>query len=217
MSDRGSLFTSKFWLSLCPFLGIKQRLFTAFDPWTDGQTKEQNSTIEVYLWTFVNIKWNNWAKLLPMAEFMYNNAKNASTSHIPFKLNCGYHCNVKARDNPTWLSYSISPHQPCFASFINITSSTSLCLFHQHHPIKLVSTRQHYYQPSSEIRSPTRLCEPLQSRQVAWAQGLQERQSTDQHPSRFNGGGMRGETSIATNESHWRKPQWVVRETVSWT
>ncbi len=26
-----------------------------------------------------------------MAEFAYNNAKNASTSHTPFKLNCGYH------------------------------------------------------------------------------------------------------------------------------
>ena len=26
-----------------------------------------------------------------MAEFTYNNTKNASTSHTPFELNCGYH------------------------------------------------------------------------------------------------------------------------------
>ena len=26
-----------------------------------------------------------------MAEFTYNNSKNASTGHTPFKLNCGYH------------------------------------------------------------------------------------------------------------------------------
>ena len=26
-----------------------------------------------------------------MAEFVYNNAKNINTSHILFKLNCGYH------------------------------------------------------------------------------------------------------------------------------
>ena len=26
-----------------------------------------------------------------MAKFAYNNAKNASTGHTPFKLNCGYH------------------------------------------------------------------------------------------------------------------------------
>ncbi len=26
-----------------------------------------------------------------MAEFAYNNAENASTSHTPFELNCGFH------------------------------------------------------------------------------------------------------------------------------
>ena len=26
-----------------------------------------------------------------MAEFAYNNAKNSSTGHMPFELNCGYH------------------------------------------------------------------------------------------------------------------------------
>ena len=26
-----------------------------------------------------------------MAEFAYNNAKNTSTSHTPFELNCGYY------------------------------------------------------------------------------------------------------------------------------
>ena len=26
-----------------------------------------------------------------MTEFAYNNAKNASIGHMPFKLNCGYH------------------------------------------------------------------------------------------------------------------------------
>ena len=32
-----------------------------------------------------------------MAEFAYNNAKNASTSFTPFELNCGYHL---------WVSYA---------------------------------------------------------------------------------------------------------------
>ena len=29
-----------------------------------------------------------------MAEFAYNNTKNASTDHTLFKLNCGYHFRV---------------------------------------------------------------------------------------------------------------------------
>ena len=91
ISDRGAIFTSKFWSSLCYFLGIKRRLSTAFHPQTDGQTKRQNSTIEAYLRAFVNFEQNDWARLQPKAKFAYNNAKNASTGHTPFELNCGYH------------------------------------------------------------------------------------------------------------------------------
>ena len=36
ISDRGLLFTSKFWSSLRYFFGIKQRLSTAFHPETNG-------------------------------------------------------------------------------------------------------------------------------------------------------------------------------------
>ncbi len=79
VTDQGSLFTSKFWSSLCYFLGIKRKLSTAFHPQSDGQTERQNSMMEAYLRVFVNWKQDNWAKLLPMAEFAYNNAKNAST------------------------------------------------------------------------------------------------------------------------------------------
>ena len=49
LSNRSSFFTSKFWSSLCYFLGIKRRLSTAFHLQTDGQTKHQNSTMEAYL------------------------------------------------------------------------------------------------------------------------------------------------------------------------
>ena len=91
VTNRRLLFTSKFWSLLCYFLGIKQKLSTTFHLQTDGHTKRQNSTMEAYLWAFVNFKQNDWARLLPMAEFTYNNAKNASTGFTLFKLNCGYH------------------------------------------------------------------------------------------------------------------------------
>ena len=84
ITNRGSLFTLKFWSSLCYFLDIKRRLSTAFHSETDGQTERQNSTIKAYLQAFVNFEQNDWARLFPMVELTYNNAKNASTSHTSF-------------------------------------------------------------------------------------------------------------------------------------
>ena len=47
--------------------------------------------MEAYLRAFINFEQNDWARFLPMAEFAYNNAKNANTGHRPFNLNCSYH------------------------------------------------------------------------------------------------------------------------------
>lgn len=54
--------------------------------------------MEAYLYTFVNQEQNNWARLLLVAEFAYNNFKNASIGHIPFELNCQYHLWVFFKD-----------------------------------------------------------------------------------------------------------------------
>ena len=56
ISNKGSLFTLKFWLPLCYFSGIKQKLLTAFYPQINSYTKRQNSTIEAYLQSFINFK-----------------------------------------------------------------------------------------------------------------------------------------------------------------
>ena len=91
VTDWGSFFTSKFWSSLCYFLGIRQRLFTTFYLQIDNQTEKQNSILEVYFQAFVNFKQNDWIWLFPMAKLTYNNAKNASTGHTLFEPNCRYH------------------------------------------------------------------------------------------------------------------------------
>ncbi len=99
VTDRGALFTSKFWSSLCYFLGIKKKLSTAFYPQIDGETERQNRTMEACLRAFVNWEQDDWARLLPIAEFAYNNAKNTSISHILFELNCGYHPRVPFKED----------------------------------------------------------------------------------------------------------------------
>ena len=75
----------------------------AFYPQTNGQIKRQDSTIEAYLRVFVNKEQNNWACFLLIAEFAYNNAKNASTGHMLFELNYGFHPRVFFEDD-------IDPH-----------------------------------------------------------------------------------------------------------
>ena len=55
--------------------------------------------MEAYLKAFVNWEQDDWAKLLPMAEFAYNNAKNASTNHTPFKLNYSYHPKISFEED----------------------------------------------------------------------------------------------------------------------
>ena len=43
-----------------------------------------------------------------MVEFTYNNAKNISTSHTPFKLNCSYYFKVLFKVNVDFYSKSCS-------------------------------------------------------------------------------------------------------------
>ncbi len=55
--------------------------------------------MEAYLRVFVNYEQNDWARLLPMAEFAYNNTKNTSTGHTSFELNCGFHPHVSYEED----------------------------------------------------------------------------------------------------------------------
>ena len=54
---------------------------------------------KAYLQAFVNFEQNNWAKLLPMAEFAYNNTKNTKTGYTPFELNFGYYFCIFFEEN----------------------------------------------------------------------------------------------------------------------
>ena len=46
-----------------------------------------------------------------MVEFAYNNAKNASTGHTLFKLNCGYHLRVSFEKDVDFSSKSRSTNE----------------------------------------------------------------------------------------------------------
>jgi len=91
VSDRGSLFTSDFWKRVTEALGISCNLSTAFHPQTDGQTERANATLEQYLRAYCNYQQDDWERLLPNADFCYNNTQTGTTKITPYFANYGYH------------------------------------------------------------------------------------------------------------------------------
>jgi hypothetical protein len=73
------------------FLGIKQRMSTAFNPQTDGQTERVNQVLEAYLREYCSYEQDDWMELLPLAKYAYNNSFSTATGLSPFYANYGYH------------------------------------------------------------------------------------------------------------------------------
>ena len=91
VSDRDPIFTSHFWKRLLQLLGIHANRSSAFHPQTDGQTERLNSVLEQYLRIYCDYQQTDWASLLPLAEFSYNNSKHSATTLSPFFANYGFH------------------------------------------------------------------------------------------------------------------------------
>jgi len=91
VSDRGSLFTSDFWKRVMEALGISRNLSTAFHPQTNEQTERANTTLKQYLRAHCNYQQDDWERLLPIAEFCYNNTQTGTRKITPFFANYGYH------------------------------------------------------------------------------------------------------------------------------
>src|SRR5258708_277890 len=57
----------------------------------DRQMECTNQVLEQYLQVYTNYQQDDWAMLLLMAKFTYNNAMNTMTGVSPFFVNKGYH------------------------------------------------------------------------------------------------------------------------------
>ena len=78
---------------------------SAFHPQTDGQTERMNSVSEQYLRMYTDYEQTDWASLLPLAKFSYNNSKHSATFLTPFFANYGFHPKMSllplSPDSPT--------------------------------------------------------------------------------------------------------------------
>ena len=90
-SDRDKLFVSNLWRTLTAELNISLRMSTRGHPETDGASEILNQHIEQYIRMYCTYEQNNWSKLLPLAEFAYNNSVNSAISTTPFVADLGLH------------------------------------------------------------------------------------------------------------------------------
>ena len=92
--DHGSEFIFRFFYLLGEALNIHIHFTSGYHPEADGQTERVNQTLEQYLHTYCNYQQDNWALLLPLTEFAYNNTPHASTGVSPFFANKGYNSSI---------------------------------------------------------------------------------------------------------------------------
>ena len=109
-SDRGSKFIPKFFRSLAASLQMNLHYTSGYHPEADGQTERMNQTLEQYLRTYCNYQQSDWAHLLPLTEFVYNNVLSATTKISPFFANKGYHPQLQIQTNTEWVTESSKPY-----------------------------------------------------------------------------------------------------------
>lgn len=137
ISDRGSEFTSDFWRSFTKLLGIDSHLSTAFHPETDGQTERVNQVLIQYLRLYCDYQQTDWVRLLPLAEFTYNNTPHSSTTVSPFMANKGYNPRTTTSIQPV-----NTPHPSAYAYTADLTALHS---FLQQEIIKANQTAAIHY------------------------------------------------------------------------
>ena len=85
ISDRGSVFVSRFWEQLQECLGTSLLRSSAYHPQTDGQTERVNQVLEDMLRACAISFPEKWDACLKLAEFLYNNSYQESIRMAPFK------------------------------------------------------------------------------------------------------------------------------------
>jgi IS30 family transposase len=92
VSDRGFQFTSKFWEKLNESMDTKLNFSSANHPQMDGQTERTNQILEDMLGACVLKYRKSCDKILPYAEFSYNNCYQGSIEMAPYEALYGWQC-----------------------------------------------------------------------------------------------------------------------------
>ncbi|PKI36770.1 hypothetical protein CRG98_042847 [Punica granatum] len=90
VSDRDSVFLSKFWQDLFRLQGVELLASTTYHPQTDGQFEFVNKCLETYMRCMIGDKPTMWVKWVSLAEWWYNTTHHSSTGRTPFEALYGF-------------------------------------------------------------------------------------------------------------------------------
>jgi transposase InsO family protein len=86
LTDNGTQFNAKFFLSVCRELGIAKIFATAYHPQTNGQVERFNRTIINSLRGYVERRQTDWDEYTSAITFGYNCRVHSSLNLAPFEL-----------------------------------------------------------------------------------------------------------------------------------
>ena len=124
ISDRDPRFTSTFTRELCRMLSIDQNISTAYHPQTDGQSERTNQCLEQFLRIFIDYHQDDWASLLPLAQYALNAWPNATTGRAPFETLVGYIPRVHQVLRPT-KSPTLDQHLANLSQAVTVTEPSA--------------------------------------------------------------------------------------------
>jgi hypothetical protein len=90
--DRGTQFTSRFWVKLHEPMDTRLNFSLAYHPQTDGQTERVNQILEDMLRACALKDRKSWDNCLPYADFSYINNYQESLKMSSFKVLYGRKC-----------------------------------------------------------------------------------------------------------------------------
>jgi hypothetical protein len=86
ISDRGLVFTRRFWNIFQEALGTQLNFSTVYHPETDRQTKRTNQILEDMLRMYVMDQQKHWEEFLLLVEFAYYNNYQSTIKMVPFEF-----------------------------------------------------------------------------------------------------------------------------------
>lgn len=104
ITDKDIRFMGAFWKTFHEIAGTSLLFSTTNHPQTDGQSERTIRILNQLLRAYCHRDLHSWDQWLPVLEFAYNSASQASIKMSPFELDLGY-----VPSSPAFISPSVGP------------------------------------------------------------------------------------------------------------